>query len=799
MKCAMSERLVRLGISMAQLNIMYTLQRDGEMTMSRLADVLNVSLSNATGLVDRMEERGFVERTRVPEDRRVVLVRITPAGTRVIEENDALHGRRCCATSSIAWTRTSCRSIARRRRRSSGPCSRPRPACRGRIAIRPPCPLHDPARPSATTGARLAPDLTPPDQPPQPRRDTPQLMESFPAEYGTSPSLDDDPALGLSHRAKMEILFAVMLGLFLGALDQTIVGPALPTIVTQLNGNDYYVWAITIYLLTSTISVPFWGKLSDLYGRKPIYMLGIVIFLVGSALSGLSQNMGMLILFRGIQGIGAGALFPVALAIIGDLFTPQERGKYQGLFGAVFGIAFVAGPLIGGFLTENWGWHWIFYVNIPIGIVALIVIQRLLPTVKTEGRQPELRHHRRRDLHRVDGLPARRPDQQGLTNATTHQLSDWTEPTVGGFILVGIIGTLLFIVAESRAKEPIIPLDLWKSRTYSASMVSTFFAAFAFFGAIVFLPRWFQVVEGFSPTNSGLAALPLMIGLIGSSIVSGLVVSRTGRYKWLLVGAIATMGVATLLMTQLTKDTPVPVVWLWMFIAGLGVGPTFSVFTIVIQNAVPFRQLGVATSNLTFFRQIGGTVALAFVGTIFGTTFSEELPKQIIAAGVPPNVLQDFGAGSGHGQDRLRTQLTGVGDLGETSIDPRSCRQRCPFIDQVVEGIHGAFSLATAQTFWLGVVGSVIAVAAAVAIKEIPLRVSNAEPAYGEAPAAGAAPVTSPAPVGSAAQAAQAQARPRWHHARSDRRLTVERTPHPLLLGRRPRWHRRRGLRLSRG
>src|SRR4029077_13680922 len=178
-------------------------------------------------------------------------------------------------------------------------------------------------------------------------------MEAFPAETSYTPSLDDDPALGLSHRAKMEVLFAVMLGLFLGALDQTIVGPALPTIVTQLSGNEYYVWAITIYLLTSTISVPFWGKLSDIYGRKPIFMIGIVIFLIGSALSGLSQNMGMLVLFRGIQGIGAGSLFPVALAVIGDLFTPKERGKYQGLFGAVFGIAFVAGPLIGGWLTEN--------------------------------------------------------------------------------------------------------------------------------------------------------------------------------------------------------------------------------------------------------------------------------------------------------------------------------------------------------------------------------------------------------------------------------------------------------------
>src|SRR5215210_8587023 len=356
-------------------------------------------------------------------------------------------------------------------------------------------------------------------------------MEAFPETNGRTPTLAEDPALGLSQRAKIEILFAVMLGLFLGALDQTIVGPALPTIVTQLKGNDLYVWAITSYLLTSTISVPFWGKLSDLYGRKPIFLIGIVIFLVGSALSGLSQNMGMLILFRGIQGIGAGSLFPVALAVIGDLFTPQERGRYQGLFGAVFGVAFVAGPLIGGWLTENLSWHWIFYVNIPIGIIALVVIQRLLPTVKTPSAT--------RNFDLIGGTIFTVAMVFLLVGMTNKQFGEWTDPTVGGFVIVGLIGTVLFILAEARAKEPIVPLDLWKGRTYSATMVSVFFAAFAFFGAIVFLPRWFQVVEGFSPTNSGLAALPLMVGLIFSSIVSGLVVSRTGRYKWLIVGAVA--------------------------------------------------------------------------------------------------------------------------------------------------------------------------------------------------------------------------------------------------------------------
>ena len=540
----------------------------------------------------------------------------------------------------------------------------------------------------------------------------------------------------------MEILFAVMLGLFLGALDQTIVGPALPTIVTQLSGNDYYVWAITIYLLTSTISVPFWGKLSDLYGRKPIYMIGIVIFLIGSALSGLSQNMAMLILFRGIQGIGAGALFPVALAIIGDLFTPQERGKYQGLFGAVFGIAFVAGPLIGGFLTENLSWHWIFYVNIPIGIVALIVIQRLLPTVKTKAAT--------RNFDIVGGVIFTIAMVFLLIGLTNKQFGDWATVPVGGFIAIGILGTLLFIFAESRAAEPIIPLHLWKGRTYSATMVSVFFAAFAFFGAIVFLPRWFQVVEGFSPTNSGLAALPLMIGLIGSSIISGLVVSRTGRYKWLIVGSVAVMGFAVFLMTNLTKDTPVPMVWLWMFIAGLGVGPTFSVPTIVIQNAVPFRELGVATSNLTFFRQIGGTIALAFVGTIFGTTFADQLVPQMVAAGVPPPVIAGLRPGERQRVGFDLSQLTGVGDMGAAILAAVPAQFQAliaPVIPQMVEGIHGAFSLATAQTFYLGVFGAIVSVIAAVAIKEIPLRTSNEQPTYSENAAAASATA---APTGGA-------------------------------------------------
>jgi EmrB/QacA subfamily drug resistance transporter len=567
-------------------------------------------------------------------------------------------------------------------------------------------------------------------------------MEAMPTDYeGSMPSLEDDPALGLSHRAKMEILFAVMLGLFLGALDQTIVGPALPTVVGQLSGNDYYVWVITIYLLTSTITVPFWGKLSDIYGRKPMFMIGITIFLIGSALSGLSQNMAMLITFRGIQGVGAGALFPVALSIIGDLFTPAERGRYQGLFGAVFGVAFVAGPLIGGWLTENAGWHWIFYVNIPIGIVALAVIQRLLPTVKTRNAT--------RNFDILGGAIFTVAISLLLIGLTNKQFGEWTDPTVGGFILAGIIGCVVFAFAESRAKEPIVPLDLWRSRTYSASMISVFFAAFAFFGAVVFLPRWLQFVQGFTPTNSGLGMLPLVGGLIVSSIVSGVIVARTGKYKWLLVGSIALIGIGTLLMTQLTKDTPYLVLSLWMLVAGLGVGPTFSVFTIVIQNAVPFRQLGVGTSNLTFFRQIGGSVALAFVGTIFAQSLEEDLPGQLTAAGVPAQIQQGFQQATSTGSFDFNQLLNVGGDLGATILGalPAAAKPFVePYVNNIVQGIYGAFSLAVGQTFWLGVFGSVIALIAAVAIKEIPLRAgapAAAQPAAAKTQPPGARPVTS--------------------------------------------------------
>jgi EmrB/QacA subfamily drug resistance transporter len=553
-------------------------------------------------------------------------------------------------------------------------------------------------------------------------------LEATPTAHEAAPT-HGLGALNLPHRQKMEILFAILMGLFLGALDQTIVSVALPTIVTELGGQELLTWSITIYLLTSTITVPFYGKLSDLYGRKPLLMIGITLFLVGSALSGLSQDMTQLILFRGIQGLGAGALFPISLAVIGDLFTPAERGKYQGLFGAVFGLSSIIGPLLGGFLTEQISWHWIFYVNIPIGIVALIVIGRLLPTVK--------RPDASRNLDYAGAGVFTVAVGSFLVGLTNKQNADWGTFEVGGLILIGLALGAVFVLIESRAKEPIVPLDLWKNRTYASSIVATFLVSFGFFGAAVFLPQWFQFVQGASPTNSGLYSLALLAGMIISSVGSGILVSRTGRYKALILGGLVVMAIGLALMSQIRADTSLPVLWSWMFITGLGIGPTLSVFTIVVQNAVPIQALGVATSNLTFFRQVGGSIGLALLGTVFGNRLTEELAGQLVAAGVPQPLIDQFsGQGGGGGASGL---IQVGGDLGASLLAqvPEAFRPAVePLIPSIVFGIQQALSLAIASVFVIGAGTTVAALAAALVMRELPLRKAYGKPA--EAGAIGA-------------------------------------------------------------
>src|SRR4051812_30753291 len=519
----------------------------------------------------------------------------------------------------------------------------------------------------------------------------------------------DRPPVALPHPVRMRVLGAVMVAVFLSALDQTVVGTALPTIITDLGGNGLYTWAITAYLLTATISGPLYGKISDLFGRRPVFLFGISVFMLGSVLAGLSQEMWQLVAARGIQGLGAGAIFPLAMATIADLFSPSERGRYQGLFGAVFGLSSLLGPAIGGLITDTIGWPFVFFINIPIGFAVLFTIRRYLPAYHLGGDKPKIDY-----LGAALFTGALVPILIGLTNK---QSADWTDLSVGGLIALGAIVLGLFAWVESRAAEPIVPLALFRTRAFTISVASVFLAAFGFFAAVVFLPRWFQVVGGSSATISGYQMLPLLGGLIFSAVAAGQIVARTGRYRALMFGALATTAVGLALLTQLHTDTPLPLLWAAMFITGIGVGPTFAVFPLVVQNSVPVRHIGAASSNLSFFQSVGGTVGLAITGTVFATSLSRELPVSLGSAGLPPQVGGALAGSGGAGM----AQITGVGDMGAAilaalPVDVRALVE--PYIPAIVAAIHQAFSLATASTFAVGIVTCLVASVLVLAFRE---------------------------------------------------------------------------------
>jgi EmrB/QacA subfamily drug resistance transporter len=526
----------------------------------------------------------------------------------------------------------------------------------------------------------------------------------------------DNPSWNLSQRQKLEILLAILLALFLFALDQTVVGTALPIISTDLNGAALYTWAFTIYLLTSTISGPIYGKLSDLYGRRPIFIWAVGLFLAASVFAGLSQEMWQFIIARGLQGLGGGAVFPIAFAIIADLYPPEERAKYGALFGAVFGLSSVLGPLLGGFVTDNFGWPWIFYLNVPLGLISLFVCWRLLPPIK----HPESGRN-------IDYLGAGLftaalvPILLGLSNKRS---LDWTDPWVGGLILLGLAIGAVFVWWESRAADPIIRLQLFQNRTVTISVASMFLAAFGFFGAIVFLPQWFQVVRGMGATESGLNLLPLVFALIFGATVSGQVAARTGRYKVIIVGAMVVLAVGLFLLTNLRADTELPVLWLWMVVAGIGVGPSFALFAALVQNNVEPRQVGSATASLTFFQQIGGTIGLTIAGTLLADSLTKELPGRLIANGIPEQFVSQFSAGGGSGQ---ALDFTGTGDLGAKILAnvPEAFRSFVePFIPNIVTAIHQAFAIAIASTFWVSIGAAILAAVIVLFLKEQPARAS---------------------------------------------------------------------------
>jgi EmrB/QacA subfamily drug resistance transporter len=540
--------------------------------------------------------------------------------------------------------------------------------------------------------------------------DTTDVVERVAAPPGTGGA---ESLMGLDPRKKLTILGAILLTLFLASLDQTVVGTALPRIVTDLNGASLYAWVVSAYLLSSTITVPIYGKFSDVFGRKPMLMIGVCLFLLGSWLSGASQTMQQLVAFRAVQGLGAGALFPLVMAMIGDLYSPRERGRFQGLFGAVFALSFIVGPFIGGWITDHVSWHWVFYVNVPFGIASLVVLAITLPGTSSRGASARDLDYLGIALFTAGVVPF----MLGLTNkgnvSSTGQLANWTDVNVGGYIVLGLAILAVFVFVESRAKEPIIPLELFRLRDYSVSMAAVFVFGIAMFAAVIFMPRFYQTVRGISATQSGYYIWPLLVGLMGGSIGTGQLISKFGRYKWLMVGGAAVMLVGGFLLTHLTAGVSDWVLWSWLLVLGLGLGPAMAGFTVVVQNAVPRTRLGVATSTLTFLRQIGASVGLAAAGTVFSSSFANRLPDSLAQQGVPQQLIAPL--------VKLSGALQNVGN-GRPLLEQLLPGPLHALVPKVIAGANDALALAIGDLFWITIVAGALGLVCTLVLRDRPLR-----------------------------------------------------------------------------
>jgi EmrB/QacA subfamily drug resistance transporter len=510
----------------------------------------------------------------------------------------------------------------------------------------------------------------------------------------------------MSRNAKILATLGIALAMFLAALDQTIVGTALPRIVAELQGLDYYAWVATSYMVASTTMTPISGKLGDLFGRRSALLVGIVGFVLASALCGQAQDMTQLIAFRGVQGLFGGVLFSNVFASVADLFDPKTRARVQGIFGGIFGIASVVGPVVGGYLTDNLSWRWVFYVNVPVGIIALAAVFFFLPSVAHKASWRDI------DFLGAGTLAATLvPLLVGFSITRDH---DWVSPEVLGLLAFAAIMGVIFFLIERREKHAIVPFGLWKNRTFAVSMTTSFLVAFGMFGAILYVPLIYQGILGIAATNSGLLITPMMVGLISGSILTGQIITRIDRYR--LVGTVATMVMLSglWLLGQVSVDTKEIEVVRDLVLVGLGLGATFPLYINASQAAVPRQYLGVVSSQIQFWRNIGGTIGVA----IFGAVLSHDLPKKIqeniAALNLPPAIVSNLSASTSPQAIFDPARIAAL----RASVPPALE----PVIDQILIAVRAALASTIHEVFFYATLIVGIAAVVSVFLKEVPIR-----------------------------------------------------------------------------
>lgn len=490
------------------------------------------------------------------------------------------------------------------------------------------------------------------------------------------------------------VFAGLMLGMFVASISQMIVSPAMPRIVAELGGMDHYSWVAIAAMLVSAVTVPIVGKLSDLYGRRGFYIAGLAVFMAGSIVAGFAQSFGILILGRAIQGFGMGTLMPLSQTIIGDIIPARQRGKYQGIMGSVFGLSSVAGPITGGWITDHFGWRALFFVSLPVGLVALFFIARFLHL-------PFQRRDAKVDVAGIVLLAV------GLTTSllatswggTTYA---WSSGTILGLYAVGVVALIAFVWVETKAEEPVLPLRLFKSSVFSFSVIASFIIAMAMFGAMIYIPVFAQGVVGINATNSGLVLMPMMVGMIVLGIVSGALVTRTGRYKEIMLLGVAIMGVGQWLLSRMDHTATQTQLTVAMIVFGIGLGMAMQLYTLVVQNGAEQRDMGVATASTQFFRNVGSTVGIA----IFGTVMTSGLAAAIMGH-LPAEVAAQMAAGGGSGMS--------AGDV----LDPSKLAALPPVVaDAVRQGLAERLHV----VFLLGIPLLALAFLVTLFIKHVPLR-----------------------------------------------------------------------------